>query len=108
MSVSVGVTVATGVGVGVSVDAGAGVGVGVDEPLNVILGLLVYLSVTGNPLVVSWTFRVTVPFIWDEIVKLASPFCVVTFCGRLPPFIWVSEFPELTEMFNVSDTGAGC
>ena len=40
------------------------------------------------------------------MVNFASPFCVVTFCGRLPPFNCVSEFPELTEMASISDTGA--
>jgi hypothetical protein len=55
----VGVGVSVGTGVGVLGDVGAGVGVGVsvgvdvDEPLNVILGLLLFGSVTVNPLVVS-------------------------------------------------------
>lgn len=108
----VGVSVDTGVGVGVSVDPGVGVGVsvgvGVDGLafVNVIVGLWLFGSVTLNPLVVSCTESVTVPFIWDERVNFASPFWVVTFCGKLPLFICVSEFPELTEIFNTSDTGA--
>ena len=52
---SVGVTASVGASVGVSVDAGVGVGVsvGADEPLNVILGLWLFGSVTVNELVVS-------------------------------------------------------
>ncbi len=61
-----GVGVGVNVGVGVSVVAGVGVGVfvGVDvvEPLKVILGLWLFGSVMVNPLVVSVTTRVTVPF----------------------------------------------
>jgi len=65
VGVSVGVTVPTSVGVGVSVDFGVGVGafVGaeVDEPLNVILGSWLFVSVTLNDLVVSCIVNVTVP-----------------------------------------------
>lgn len=90
--------------------AGAEVGVGVlvgdddVDPLNVILGLWLFGSVMENPLVVSVTTSVTVPFTPDETEKLATPFCAVTEYGRLCPLICVFGSPEESVIFKLSDT----
>ena len=66
-----------GVGVLVGTDVGTVVGVGVgvaDEPLKIMVGGLLLVSVTAKLLVVSWIVKVSVPAFCDVRLKVAIPF----------------------------------
>lgn len=104
--VAFGVVVGPVVGVGVSVGTGVGVGPDEDGLLNAILGLWLFGSVMVNPVVVSCTSSVTVPFICDDTVKFPWPFCTENVCGDAPPFICALVSPELTETCMVSEETA--
>lgn len=99
--IGVGVGVSDGVwllvGVGVGVDVGA-----LDDPLKVMLGLLLLTSVTVKLFVSSCMVKVSVPAFCELTLKEACPFEAWIVTGALFPFTEKLESLEVWEIVRLS------
>ena len=94
-------------GVGVGVTFGVGVGV-IEDPVKVIVGLLLPASVTVKLLVVSLIKSVSVPAFCELTVKLAVPFCTEIVTGKEDPLTVRLESLEVWEIVRLSDETSLC